>query len=76
MISYLRTQFSSFDRHDFSIGGAWREAVLIFMCWAVPAFFLVLFVHNLAELRTVKYYQQAISQGIGPVLWNFIAVFG
>ncbi|MGX9463610.1 hypothetical protein ACWXWU_20730 [Shewanella sp. A14] len=76
MKASLKSQLSHFDKTDFTIGSKWKDAISVFFYWALPAFLTVLLVHKLAESRTVEYYQAAISQGIGPVLWNFIAVFG
>ncbi|MDX7899162.1 hypothetical protein [Aeromonas media] len=73
---YYKNQIKTFKIKDFVIGDNWKEAISLFLYWAAPAFLTVVIVENLSETRTVEYYRQAISQGVGPVLWNFIAVFG
>lgn len=73
---YLGKQLGIFNKSDFAIGRDWKGAVSTFLYWAVPAFLTVYFVDMLGEVRSVEYYNKAISQGIGPILWNFIAVMG
>lgn len=73
---FLKRQIKEFEKQDFNIGSNWKEAISLFLYWAIPAFLTIVIVESLSDTRTVVYYRQAISQGIGPVLWNFIAVFG
>jgi hypothetical protein len=47
-----------------------------FCLWVVPAVAFVLAVSWLESFRRADYLQAAISQGIGPELWNVIGCFG
>ena len=77
MLTNIRKNISRFyDETDFSPRPGLKEAVTILSAWSVPAFIFVLFVQWLSKCRSVEYFSQAITEGIGPHLWNVIGVFG
>lgn len=75
-MEYIKSELGKFERIDFWPGQQWKEAATVFLSWAAPAFFFVLGVKYFEAFRTVEYYKDAISQGIGPKLWNVIGAFG
>lgn len=74
MKRYLSEEFSIFDTNDFlpreQIGGA----IKVLSAWAVPAFIFVLWADT--YYPNVEFYKNAITEGIGPNLWNAIGSFG
>jgi len=47
---------------------------MIFFCWALPAFTFVIVTSSFYP--DVVFYKKAITEGIGPNLWNAIGSFG
>lgn len=76
MIAYLRSQLSTFTSSDFSPRPAIANAAAIFFGWAIPAFLGVMFTRWLGNCRSVEYLDAAISEGIGPHLWNVVGSIG
>lgn len=74
MRNYLSERFSVFDKSDFIPREQIWEAIYIFFAWAVPAFIFVLWANT--YYPEVKFYREAITEGIGPNLWNAIGSFG
>ena len=75
-MSHISEQSSSVKFDDIYPGTDWWVGIKVFLSWSIPAFLFVLAVSFLNNYRSVVYYQEAISQGIGPVLWNVMGVFG
>lgn len=71
---FLRDQFKHFELSDVWPGRRFREAILVFLSWAFPAFLFVIW--STTYYPDVKFYQEAISEGIGPNLWNVVGSFG
>ncbi|MGZ8183880.1 MAG: hypothetical protein ACXWT1_18155 [Methylobacter sp.] len=76
MISYLREQFLKFSRSDFSPKPELGKAAIIFLAWALPAVIAVTFTRWRAHFASVEYFDTAISEGIGPHLWNVVGTVG
>lgn len=76
MNSYLREQFLKFDRSDFSPRPELGKAATIFLAWALPAVIAVTFARWRGRFTSVEYFDRAISEGIGPHLWNVIGSVG
>jgi len=74
MKNYLSERFSIFEKSDFLPREQIWEAVLVFSAWAIPAFMFVLWAN--AYYPEVEFYKKAITEGIGPNLWNAIGSFG
>lgn len=74
MREFLIQRFSHFERSDLIPDENLKEAFTIFFAWALPAFLFVLWANTFYP--EVKFYQAAISEGIGPNLWNAIGSFG
>lgn len=66
MWELLSQQFNHFERGDVIPGDNFKEALSIFLAWALPAFLFVLSVD--AFFPEVNFYQAAISEGVGPNL--------
>jgi hypothetical protein len=70
--AYLQIQLQPFDR-----GALWSPQILkkgssVIACWAIPAFVIVCLVDRYREYLPSAYLEAAISEGIGPHLWNVI----
>lgn len=76
MKSYLRKQFLKFSRDDFSPRPELGKAAIIFLAWALPAIIAVTFTRWRGRSVSVEYYDIAISEGIGPHLWNVVGAVG
>lgn len=74
--SFLKNEFEHFDRGALWSPAAAREGVLVFLCWALPAIALALVVDHYSSYLPQNYLKAAISEGIGPHLWNVIAIAG
>jgi len=70
--SYLQSQLQPFDRKALWSPQILKEGGLVVFWWAVPAFVIVWLVNNFHEHLPSAYLEEAISQGIGPHLWNVI----
>ena len=75
-MEYIKKELSVFNLSDFNPNRAWADAARLFSWWAVPACVFVVFVSEVNKYRSVEYYEKAIFQGIGPILWNVIGTFG
>lgn len=71
---FLEQQFSHFEKADFMPKKEIKEAILVFSAWSIPAFVFVLWANR--YYPDVEFYQIAISEGLGPNLWNAIGSFG
>lgn len=76
MTAFLRSQLSIFTSSDFSPRPAISNAATVFFGWAIPAFVGVMFARWLGHHRSVEYLNKAISEGIGPHLWNVVGAIG
>ncbi|WP_300491811.1 hypothetical protein [Methylobacter sp.] len=76
MTSYLREQFLKFNLSDFSPKPELGKAVVIFLAWALPAVIAVTFTRWRSRFTSVEYFDTAISEGIGPHLWNVFGSIG
>tara|TARA_R110001599_G_C12276626_1_gene662548 strand:- start:7758 stop:8357 length:600 start_codon:yes stop_codon:yes gene_type:complete len=74
MKQFLSSQFSHFEKDDINPGTEIKEALFVFCAWALPAFGFVLWANK--YYPDVEFYQSAISEGVGPNLWNAIGAFG
>lgn len=74
MKNFFLEKLDIFDRSDFSLGRQVWEPIYIFCMWAVPAFTFVLWANT--YYPEVEFYKSAITEGIGPNLWNAIGSFG
>jgi len=74
MRQFILRQINIFDKYDFWVGRQWTEAVSVFSWWAGPAFVIVILAN--AYQPDSEFYQKAISEGIGPNLWNLLGSFG
>ncbi|MEW8394249.1 MAG: hypothetical protein AB2651_20930 [Candidatus Thiodiazotropha sp.] len=74
MKEYLLKQFNHFEFSDVNPGREINEALLIFCCWSISAFFFVVWANTYYPENA--FYQSAIREGIGPNLWNAIGSFG
>lgn len=76
MKAYLRAQFLKFNRDDFSPRLELSNAALIFFAWAIPAALSITVTRQLGRFASVTYLNAAISEGIGPHLWNVVGIIG
>ncbi len=74
MREFLVQQFSHFELEDVYPGKELKCALFIFCAWAIPAFSFVLWAEH--YYPTVEFFQSAITEGIGPNLWNALGAFG
>ncbi len=72
----IKSELKKFKKNDFWPGQQWKEAAKIFFLWAVPAIAFILITKYFESFRTVEYYNEAISQGIGGNFWNVMCVIG
>lgn len=73
---YLRAQLQQFDRTALWSSHIAKEGALIVFWWAAPAFLIVWFVARYREYVPSAYFEAAISEGIGPHLWNVVGTLG
>ncbi len=71
---FLNKEFSHFNGTDFWPGENWTEAITIFLAWVIPSCLFVIWSNT--YYPEVKFYQKAITEGLGPNLWNAIGSFG
>ena len=74
MMEYVQNQFSHFEWDDLNPIKELPDALYRFSVWALPVFIFVLWSNK--YYPHVEFYQEAISEGIGPNLWNLIGAFG
>lgn len=73
--SYFQAQLQPFDRKTLWSPKILKESLVV-LWWAVPAFVLVLMVDRYPKYLPSTYLDKAISEGIGPHLWNVIGTLG
>lgn len=73
---YLRTQLSPFDRGALWSSHVAKEGASVVFWWAAPSFLIVCLVARFREHVPSAYLQSAISEGIGPHLWNVVGTLG
>jgi len=73
---YLRTQLQPFDRAALWSSHVAKEGALVVFWWAAPSFLIVWLVADYREHVPSAYLEAAISEGIGPHLWNVIGTLG
>lgn len=73
---YLRTQLQPFDRAALWSSHVAQEGVLVIFWWAAPSFLIVWLVARYREHVPSAYLEAAISEGIGPHLWNVVGTLG
>ena len=74
MKNYIIYKFSHFEARDIFSAAHLKKGVVIFFMWALPSFLFVLWANKYHS--TADFYQSAITEGIGPNLWNVIGSFG
>ncbi|MFK0376693.1 hypothetical protein [Pandoraea sp. NPDC090278] len=80
----MSNQFSNYMRSQVSVlaGGAsvprevLMQGVRAGLEWAVPSFFAVIGIACFGEHLPSHYLNGAVSEGIGPALWNVVGTFG
>lgn len=70
----IEEQFNHFSKSDFFLKRQFLEGLIIFCAWAIPSFMFVSW--SSIYHPDVEFYRSAISEGIGPNLWNVIGSFG
>ena len=73
---YLKDQFNSFDKIFFTYNIKFKKSLIDSLYWLVPAFLFVILTKNKIDYLPNKYFEKAISEGIGPTLWNVIGAMG
>lgn len=71
---FLIQRINQFERSALIPDGSLKKAFNIFLAWAFPAFLFVMWANIFYP--EVEFYKKAISEGIGPNLWNAIGSFG
>lgn len=74
--TYLRMQLQPFDRAALWSPSIAKGGALVVFWWAAPSFSLVWLVAHYRENLPSAYLEAAISEGIGPHLWNVIGTLG
>ena len=75
-IQYIAAQLQQFNSANLWSRRSALEGMRILLGWAVPSFSFVLAVDRFHEHVPSVYLQAAISEGIGPHLWNVIGTLG
>lgn len=73
---YLCTQLQPFDRAALWSSHVAKEGALVVCWWAAPSFLIVWLVARYREHVPSAYIEAAISEGIGPHLWNVVGTLG
>ena len=73
---YLRTQLQPFDRAALWSSSVAKEGALVVFLWAAPSFLIVWLVASYRKFVPSAYLEAAISEGIGPHLWNVVGTLG
>ncbi|MCV2437181.1 hypothetical protein [Paucibacter sp. DJ2R-2] len=73
---YLRTQVQPFDSAALWSPRVAKEGALIVFWWAAPSFLIVWLVARFRNYLPATYLESAISEGIGPHLWNVVGTLG
>lgn len=74
--NYLSTQLEPFDRTVLWSPRVWKEGALVMLWWSLPSFLIVWLCSQHREYVPSKYIEAAISEGIGPHLWNVVGALG
>lgn len=72
--SYLKEQFKPFDRNSLWSPDIIKQASAEIFWWMFSTIIFVLIVAKYQQYLPSKYLAQAITEGIGPHLWNVIGV--
>lgn len=70
--TYLQAQLQPFDRRALWSPQILKEGRVVMFWWAMPAFVMVCLVDRYREYLPSTYLEAAISEGIGPHLWDVI----
>lgn len=73
---YLLKQLQPFDKTALWHPNVVKESLLPLLGWASPAFLIVCLVARYREHVPSAYLEAAISEGIGPHLWNVVGTLG
>lgn len=73
---YLLTQLRPFDRAALWSSNVAKEGAFVIFWWAAPSFLIVWLVARYREYVPSAYLEAAISEGIGPHLWNAVGTLG
>lgn len=74
--SYLKVQLAPFNRSFFWSAIVPIEGLRVAFWWAAPATVAVLFITHFKNRLPASYLEAAISDGIGPHIWNVVGMLG
>ncbi|WP_157636707.1 hypothetical protein [Burkholderia ubonensis] len=74
--SYVKAQLSPFNRAFFWSAIVPMEGLRVAFWWAAPATVAVLFITYFRNQLPASYLEAAISDGIGPHIWNVVGMLG
>jgi len=74
--AYFQEQLALFDRSALWSTQVAKEGAFVAFWWGLPAFLVVWCVANFPHSLPLLYLSAAISEGIGPHLWNVIGTLG
>lgn len=74
--SYLTSQLAPFNRSFFWSAIVPIEGLRVAFWWAAPATVAVLFITHFKNQLPASYLEAAISDGIGPHIWNVVGMLG
>lgn len=74
--SYLKVQFAPFSLSFFGSSIAPIEGLRVAFWWVSPATLAVLFIAQFRNQLPASYLEAAISDGIGPHIWNVVGMLG
>ncbi|MDR5660166.1 hypothetical protein [Burkholderia cenocepacia] len=74
--SYLKVQLAPFSLSFFESAIVPIEGLRVVFWWAAPATLAVLFIAQFRNLLPASYLEAAISDGIGPHIWNVVGMLG
>ncbi|CAJ9280058.1 Uncharacterised protein [Burkholderia pseudomallei] len=74
--SYLKAQLAPFNRSFFWSTIVPIEGLRVAFWWAAPATVAVLFITHFKNRLPASYLEAAISDGIGPHIWNVVGMLG
>ncbi|WP_186165056.1 hypothetical protein [Burkholderia gladioli] len=73
---YLKAQLAPFNRSFFWSAIVPIEGLRVAFWWAAPATVAVLFITHFKSRLPASYLEAAISDGIGPHIWNVVGMLG
>lgn len=76
MSEYLSEDIKHLNFSKKSFVSAIKDGAKIFSWWSLPAACFVYFARGFSENVPIAYFELAISEGIGPHLWNVIGALG